>query len=69
MGSLDLNLYGKSSGTQMGGWFLNKINTIEDFKGLKMRIPGLAAEVLNRMGGTAVCLHWRHNACSTIWSN
>ena len=45
-----------NSGTQMGGWFLKKIITEDDFKGLKMRIPGLAAEVLNRMGGTAVAL-------------
>ncbi len=45
---------GGNTGTQMGGWFKNKINSISDFKGLKMRIPGLAAEVLNRMGGTAV---------------
>ena len=45
-----------NSGTQMGGWFLKKINSKADFKGLKMRIPGLAAEVLNRMGGTAVAL-------------
>ncbi len=45
-----------NSGTQMGGWFLKKINSENDFKGLKMRIPGLAAEVLNRMGGTAVAL-------------
>ena len=45
-----------NSGTQMGGWFLKEIKSIEDFKGLKMRIPGLAAEVLNRMGGTAVSL-------------
>ena len=37
-------------------WFLKEINGVEDFKGLKMRIPGLAAEVLNRMGGTAVAL-------------
>ena len=47
---------GGNSGTQMGGWFLKEINSVEDFKGLKMRIPGLAAEVLNRMGGTAVAL-------------
>ena len=47
---------GGNSGTQMGGWFLKEINSKEDFKGLKMRIPGLAAEVLNRMGGTAVAL-------------
>ncbi len=45
-----------NSGTQMGGWFLKEINSVNDFKGLKMRIPGLAAEVLNRMGGTAVAL-------------
>ena len=45
-----------NSGTQMGGWFLKEINSTEDFKGLKMRIPGLAGEVLNRMGGTAVLL-------------
>ena len=45
-----------NSGTQMGGWFLKEINNISDFKGLKMRIPGLAGEVLNRMGGTAVIL-------------
>mgnify|MGYP001190087141 CR=1 FL=1 len=45
-----------NSGTQMGGWFLKEIKSVEDFKGLKMRIPGLAAEVLNRMGGTAVAL-------------
>tara|TARA_B100001248_G_scaffold260849_1_gene250230 strand:- start:7454 stop:8575 length:1122 start_codon:yes stop_codon:yes gene_type:complete len=45
-----------NSGTQMGGWFLKKIDSINDFKGLKMRIPGLAAEVLNRIGGTAVAL-------------
>ena len=47
---------GGNTGTQMGGWFLKEINSIADFKGLKMRIPGLAAEVLNRMGGTAVAL-------------
>ena len=45
-----------NSGTQMGGWFLKEIKSKDDFKGLKMRIPGLAAEVLNRMGGTAVAL-------------
>ncbi|HLF48310.1 MAG TPA: ABC transporter substrate-binding protein, partial [Methylomirabilota bacterium] len=30
-----------STGVQMGGWFRKKINTIADYKGLKMRIPGL----------------------------
>ena len=44
-----------NSGTQMGGWFLKKIDSINDFKGLKMRILD-SCEVLNRIGGTAVAL-------------
>ena len=39
---------------QMGGWFNKEINTIDDFKGLKMRIPGLGGKVLTKAGGTAV---------------
>ncbi len=42
---------GNSSG-QMGGWFNKEINSLEDLKGLKMRIPGLGGEVLKRAGGT-----------------
>ncbi len=30
-----------NTGVQMGGWFRKEMNTIDDFKGLKMRIPGL----------------------------
>ena len=41
-----------SSGTQMGGWFNREINSVDDLVGLKMRIPGLGAEVLKRAGGT-----------------
>ena len=40
----------------MGGWFNKEINSIDDLKGLKMRIPGLAGEVLRRAGGTPVTL-------------
>ena len=43
-----------ATGTQMGGWFQKEINSLDDFRGLKMRIPGLAAEVINRLGATAV---------------
>ena len=39
---------------QMAGWFRKKINTIGDFKGLKMRIPNLGGKVVARAGGTTV---------------
>jgi TRAP-type mannitol/chloroaromatic compound transport system substrate-binding protein len=42
-----------STGVQMGGWFNKKIESMEDFKGLKMRIPGLGGKVLAKAGGTA----------------
>ena len=45
-----------NSGTQMGGWFRREITSMEDLKGLKMRIPGLGGEVLARAGGTPVTL-------------
>ncbi len=45
---------GGSTGVQMAGWFNREINSLEDFKGLKMRIPGLGGEIFSRVGGTAV---------------
>jgi len=45
-----------NTGVQMGGWFNREINSINDLKGLKMRIPGLGGEVLRRAGGTPVTL-------------
>lgn len=44
------------TGVQMGGWFNKKINSIDDFKGLTMRMPGLGAQVIERLGATAVSL-------------
>jgi TRAP-type mannitol/chloroaromatic compound transport system substrate-binding protein len=43
-----------NSGTQMGGWFKKKINGVADLNGLKMRIPGIGGEALQRAGGTPV---------------
>lgn len=43
-----------STGVQMAGWFNREINSVSDLHGLKMRIPGLAGEVFNAAGGTAV---------------
>jgi TRAP-type mannitol/chloroaromatic compound transport system substrate-binding protein len=46
---------GPAFAPQMAGWFRKKINTIGDFKGLKMRIGNsLARKVVAKAGGTAV---------------
>jgi len=45
-----------NTGHQMGGWFKKEINTTEDLKGLKMRIPGLGGEVIRRLGGAGLAL-------------
>ncbi len=53
------NLYpliGGTTGPQMGGWFKKEINSLEDLKGLKMRIPGLGGEVMKRLGVNPILL-------------
>ena len=45
-----------NTGVQMGGWFNKEIKSIEDLKGLKMRLPGLGGEVLKMAGGTPLTL-------------
>ncbi len=45
-----------NTGVQMGGWYNREINTIDDFKGLKMRMPGVGGKVLERAGGSPVLL-------------
>ncbi|SJZ35511.1 TRAP-type mannitol/chloroaromatic compound transport system, substrate-binding protein [Enhydrobacter aerosaccus] len=49
----DYNIYGiacGNTGCQMGGWFRKEINTLDDMKGLKMRIGGFAGQVMARLG-------------------
>ena len=43
-----------NSGVQMGGWYKKKINSLEDFKGLKMRIGSIAGKVLSEVGVNSV---------------
>ncbi|MDP5146159.1 TRAP transporter substrate-binding protein DctP [Shewanella sp. ULN5] len=45
---------GGNTGMQMGGWFNQPINSIEDLNGLKMRLPGIGGEVLKQVGGVPV---------------
>lgn len=45
-----------NTGVQMGGWFNKELNSVEDLKGLKIRMPGLGGEVLTRAGATTVNL-------------
>ena len=40
----------------MGGWYNKEINSLEDFQGLKIRMPGLGGEVLRRIGAAAINL-------------
>ncbi|MYL23599.1 TRAP transporter substrate-binding protein [Vreelandella massiliensis] len=40
--------------TQPGGWFKKEINSLEDLQGVKLRLPGLAGEAMNRIGVTTV---------------
>ncbi len=39
-----------NTGAQMGGWFRKEINTMEDVRGLKMRIPGLGGALFSASG-------------------
>ncbi|MDQ7782220.1 MAG: TRAP transporter substrate-binding protein [Desulfomonilaceae bacterium] len=43
-----------TTGTQMGGWFRKEINSVDDIKGLKFRIPGLGGKVMAKLGATVV---------------
>ncbi len=44
------------TGAQAGGWFNKEIESAEDLKGLKMRIPGLGGDVMAKLGASPVSL-------------
>lgn len=43
-----------NTGIGMGGWFKKEVNSLEDVKGLKYRIPGLGGEILRQLGAVPV---------------
>lgn len=45
-----------NTGAQMGGWFRNEVATLNDLKGLKIRIPGLGGQVFARLGAVPQAL-------------
>ena len=45
-----------NTGNQMGGWFNKEINSLADFDGLKIRMPGLGGEVIKSLGANTVLL-------------
>jgi len=45
-----------NTGAQMGGWFKNELGSVDELAGLKMRISGFGAEVIQRAGAVAVNL-------------
>ena len=45
-----------NTGVQMGGWFSKEINSVDDLRGLRMRMPGLGGDVLTRLGASPITL-------------
>ena len=45
-----------SGGSNVGGWFTKEILSLADFKGLRIRMPGLGGEVMARLGAVPVNL-------------
>ncbi len=45
-----INFPAGNTGVQMGGWFKNEIQTLDDLKALRFRIPGLGGQVMQRLG-------------------
>ena len=46
-----------NSGIQMGGWFNREVANPDDFNNLRIRIPGLGGQVMERLGAKLITLH------------
>lgn len=49
-------IVGGNTGVQMMGWFTKKLGSVEDLKGLRIRVPGIAGNVFARVGAQVVTL-------------
>ena len=45
-----------NTGVQLPGWYRNEIKSLDDLKGLSIRMPGLGGEVMRRLGAASVTL-------------
>ncbi len=45
-----VNFPAGNTGCQMGGWFNKEINSVADLGGLRMRIPGMGGQALEKLG-------------------
>lgn len=43
-----------NTGGQMGGWYNREIKSIADYKGLKMRQPGIGGKVITKAGAASI---------------
>lgn len=50
------HLVAGDTGVQMSGWYRHPLETVDDLKGLKIRFPGFAGQVLTRLGAVVVNL-------------
>ncbi|PTX01869.1 TRAP transporter substrate-binding protein [Pararhodobacter aggregans] len=48
--------YSGNSGTQAGGWFKTRIESLADLQGLNMRIAGLGGEMMRKLGVNAILM-------------
>jgi TRAP-type mannitol/chloroaromatic compound transport system substrate-binding protein len=51
-----INFLSGNTGAQMGGWFKREISSAQDLQGLRMRIPALGGQVMDRLGVTVQVL-------------
>ena len=47
-----------STGLQVDGWFQKEINSVDNVKGLRFRIPRMGGKVMKCLGGDVLFVWW-----------